>query len=499
MDKQELLQKSSKAAYYTVIFKIGSQLASLLITILLVRFLSEHDYGVYNLLYSTIGIIGIVASFGLTDALQRYIPEYYQKSEFILAHRLYKFSSFIRLSVNILIIIIIFVFWESFAGYLKIQEYRDYFLVFSFIILVYSQWRLLDICLGGYFLQKYTQGFFFALMLFKGFCYFIAQLVGFGLQTILLVDLTGYIALFTILQYIYAKKIPKYGTYNKFTVEEKKRVGRYAFYYNFNDMGVQFLDVNVDNFILAFFLNPVAVGAYAFSNRVSRMISRIVPTTYLIDVLRPLFFSSYSERKERSKYFYQFLIKIIYLVNVPILIFVIVFNKEIILLVFDGKYIEYSNILIFVLLFQTISAFQMPLGLVAQLHEKVEVILLSKVFGIYNLIGDIIFIKLWGILGVVFATGSAIFMKNLFIWWFVRDHASFRGLEKYFLKLTVYMIFMYLLLVLAKGVVSSLLIALIVGAILSILLLLLFVRWSIFTEQEKKWIYATGKIKLKII
>lgn len=502
MDNQDLLKKGSNAAYYTVIFKVGSQLASLLITILLVRFLTEHDYGVYNLLYSTIGVIGIIASFGLSNTLQRFIPEYYQKGEFKLAHRLYKTSSFIRLVSNILIIALLILFWDLFAGYLKIQEYKNYFLLFSFILVLYMQWGLIDVCLSSYFLHKYTQGMMFLLMIIKLIGYLVAFYLGMNLGSILLVDLLGYVILFATLQFVYTKRIPTgEGQVNTFTPDEKRRVKRYALYYNFNDIGVQFLDVNVDNLMLAYFLNPIAVGAYAFCNRIAKTINRFLPTTYLIDVVRPLFFSAYSTRKDLLTPFYQFMIKIIYLFYVPIFVFFLVFSKDIITVVFGGKYIEYSYVLVSVVFFQMISAFQMPLGLVVQLQEKVEIILFSKIFGIYNLIADIIMINWWGIMGAVIATGSALLLRNLFIWWFIRDAKTFKGLGKYYFKIGFYGITLFAIFMVPKSLLNSALLSLIVGAMFMILSFLIFIRFSIFSRNERNWISnaSHGQYQAKLL
>ncbi|NWF75455.1 MAG: oligosaccharide flippase family protein [Nitrospirae bacterium] len=502
MDKQELLKKGSKAAYYTFIFKIGSQFASLVITILLVRFLSEHDYGVYNLLYSTIGIIGIVASFGLSNTLQRFIPEYYQKGEFMLAHRLYETSSFIRLVSNILIIALLILFWDLFAVYLKIEDYKNYFLLFSFILVLYMQWGLVDVCLSSYFLHKYTQGMMFVLMIIKLIGYLIAFYLGINLSSILLVDLLGYVILFITLQLIYTKKIPKNeGQVERFTPDEKKRVQKYALYYNFNDIGVQFLDLNIDNFTLAYFLNPVAVGAYAFCNRIAKTINRFLPTTYLIEVIRPLLFSAYSTRKDSVTPFYQFMIKIIYLFYVPIFVFFLVFSKDIITVVFGGKYLEYSYVLVSVIFFQMISAFQIPLGLIAQLQEKVEIILFSKIFGIYNLIADIIMIKWWGIMGAVVATGSAVFLRNIFIWWFTRNTTTFKGLRQYFIRAGIYAVTLYAIFMISKSFINSVFFSLIIGLVFMILSFIIYTRVTVFSAQERSWLAnaSHGKYQMKIL
>ncbi|MCG8686812.1 MAG: oligosaccharide flippase family protein, partial [Desulfobacterales bacterium] len=90
MDSKYLIDKSRAAVKFTLIFKTASQLFGGIAMILLVRALSEAEYGIYNLLYSMISLISMVASLGISNTLQRYVPEYYQKGEFILAHHMYR-------------------------------------------------------------------------------------------------------------------------------------------------------------------------------------------------------------------------------------------------------------------------------------------------------------------------------------------------------------------------------------------------------------------------
>lgn len=65
LNKKDIKDKSLKAVKYTIVLRTLSQMLSVIMTVLLVRILSEHEYGVYNLLYSIIGLLGMVASFGL--------------------------------------------------------------------------------------------------------------------------------------------------------------------------------------------------------------------------------------------------------------------------------------------------------------------------------------------------------------------------------------------------------------------------------------------------
>ena len=432
-----LTQKAIKAAKYSILYRPLAQIVAGVSLIVLVRLLTEHDYGVYNLLYSLIALLGMVFSLGINNTLQRFIPEYYSRGEFILANNLYWCASLFRLITNVVFLGIVLLLWEYMGPLFKITDYKNYFLLFTIVILLHMQRGILETCLNSYFLQKYSQGLSVVFVLIKGLGYGIALHLQWDLWIVLLIDLLAYVVVFALLQVVYLKKIPKQGGKNRyFPTEEKKRLKRYAFFYNFNDAGVGMLAANFDNFILVIFLNPVAVGAYAFCHRIIGMTVRLLPLNYLFDVIGPLFFVSNTGGKtEQTKKNFQLLIKIAYIFFFPLFLFFLFLGEELLMIAFGGKFIEYCPLLIALSFFELVNAFSIPVGLVAQLQERADVILYSKIFAIYNLLADIVFIQFWGIWGAVLATFTAVLAKNLYIWFFVKQEADFSGMGQFFVRI----------------------------------------------------------------
>ena len=339
--KSDIKQKGVSAAKYTVVFKGLSQFLLLLVNVLIVRALSESSYGVYNLFYSVIALLAVFASMGIPNTLQRFIPEYYAKGEFRIANRLYRMASALRLLSSIILVGLILAFWETTAVYLKIENYKFIFTFFILIIFMHLQRQLLEICLEGYFLQKFRHAISIVFVSLRVIGYSLAILLKGDLFFIVLIDLFAYILSFFGLEFFYHKKIPKDGGQaGHFEKHEKARLIRYASYSNFNDAGVGLLGVSFDNFIIAVYLDPVSVGAYAFCNRLSSICQRLTPANYLLDVIRPLFFA-FTELNESGKIraVYQLLLKINYIFSFPLYAFVAVFGKEIILAIFGGKFI----------------------------------------------------------------------------------------------------------------------------------------------------------------
>lgn len=436
--KNNLARRALSAGKYTIVFRLISQVVGVAATVFLVRTLSEQDYGIYNLLYSVIALLGMVFSLGIANTLQRYIPEYYSRGEFVLADRLYRFASLIRLLSNVAVLAVVLICWDYVGPLLKITAYRNYFLFFTLVILLHMQRGILQTCLNSYFLQKQSQGIAIIFALIKGIGYGAALFFHWNLWFVLVIDLLAYLVVFLLLQLAYWQKIPRQGgQYVHFPREDKKRLMRYALFYNFNDAGVGMLAANFDNFIIVMFLDPVAVGAYAFCNRLNNMAARMLPVNYLLAVIQPLFFSGNNDSQpEQIRRNFQLLIKTTYIFYFPLFVFFLLLSKELIMVFFGGKFVEYYPVLIGVAFCGLVNAVQLPLGLVAQLRERADIVLYSKFFAAYNLLADIAFIRYLGIWGAVLATGTAVFGKNLYIWFFIRQEASLVGMGQFFFRMT---------------------------------------------------------------
>ena len=438
MTSSQLLHKSIGAIKATLIFKTLSQALGLTASILIVRALSEAEYGIYNLLYTTIALIYMIASLGINNTLQRFIPEYYQRGEYSLAHNLYRMLTCFRLMTNILILGLILILWEQISPLLKLAAYKPYFMLFTVIIFLDMQRNMLDICLNSFFLQKYSKAIG---CLFSG-----TRVIGYSLIIFLeknlwyaiVTDVSAYFIVFTCLQALYCKKVPaKGGRHSSFLPREKKRIATYAFFYNFNDAGDGLLNSYFDNLIIAVVMSPAAVGAYSFCVTIVVLVGNLLPLRYFKEIIQALFFSvALSRKKNRTQFLFQSLIKVNLIFALPVFCFLMLFSRDIILIFFNGKFVDYAMVLCTIFFF--FEVLSVPTALVAQLQEKAKIIFYSKIFALYNLLADIILIQWIGIWGAALATGTAVLGKNLFIWNFVRTDATLKGMGNFFTKLILF-------------------------------------------------------------
>ena len=417
-------RKSARAAaFFSLLLRVPAQAATLACYVVLVRVLPESEFGIYALFYAMIPVVGTLLSFGMEDTLRRYQPEYLRQGENRLAHWLTRRIGQLRVATTCIFIVFALVFWDQFAPLFKIVDYRQHFMLFAVLLLSHFQCQLLSMSLSAHLMQKYSVGLTAVFSIVKLAGYGIAVAFwNLDLWTAILADVLAYCVFFAGLKYAYLLKADhRRGTMSRFAPQEAKRLIRYATYYSFNDAGTLTLDVRKDNFFLAAYLDTTSAGAYAFATRFSEMLGRVSPILLLESVIQPLFVSlDYKTYPERVHRYFSLLFTLTLLTRLPLFAFTAIYHREIVEVVFAGRFIEYSYLLALASLFALGAIITIPITLVAQLEEKAQFILASKIFGILGILASLILIPLVGVVGAVVASGTAIVLKNLFVWWFVR-------------------------------------------------------------------------------
>ena len=434
-------RKSARAAaFFSLLLRVPAQVATFAGYVILVRLLPESEFGVYALFYAMLPVVGTLLSFGMEDTLRRYQPEYLRQSENRLAHWLTRSIGRLRLTTTLLFLALAVAFWNEIAPLFKIVDYREHFMLFAVLMLSHFQCQLLAISLSAHLMQKYSVGLTAVFSIVKLAGYGVAVAVwNLDLWTAILADVVAYCVFFVGLKYAYLRKADhRRGTMSRFAPQEVKRLIRYATYYSFNDAGTLTLDTRKDNFFVAAYLDTASAGAYAFATRFDQMIGRASPILLLESVIQPLFVSlDYKHHPERVHRYFSLLFTLSLLTRLPVFVFTAVYHHEIVEVVFGGRFLEYSYLLAVVALFSLGAIISIPITLVAQLEEKAQFILASKVFGVLGIGASLILIPMIGVVGAVVASGTAILLKNLFVWWFVRDLARWTNATAFVTSATV--------------------------------------------------------------
>ena len=411
----------------SVVLRVLSQVATVSSYIILVRGMPKSDFGVFNILYSFIPVLGTLASFGLEQILRRYQPEYLRQGNVAGAVSLVKFVASARFALNVVFIGVLLLAWNQLAPIFHLGAYRVEFAYFSVLLILHFQAQILTLSLASHMLHRFSVGAVAILSTIKliGYCVML-YLGSFSLTHAIFADTVAYAVVFLIMREIYRRHcVPKdLTTRYRPPADERKRMFRYGLFNNFNDAGALLLGGAADNLFIAAFIDPISVGIYAFYGRLNEMAINILPVRLFDNIIQPLFFSiKPADAKWRLRQLVTFLLDINLLLLWPILAFAVVYHVEIVQLVFAGKFVEYSWLLPITLFFSTVNSIAFPVTLVAQYEEKAEIILLSKIFVGYNIVAMILLLPILGIYGAILARGSAEAFKNLFIWWRVRSTA----------------------------------------------------------------------------
>jgi len=505
-------KRARRSLLDTMLFRVVSQIATVTTYVVMVRGMTREDFGVLNVLYSLIPLVSTAASLGIEQVLRRYQPEYLRAGQVHAAHWLVRTASRLRLGTSVLLLGGIALTWHLVAPMFHLERYRLEFWLFCPLIMLHFQTRILQLALTSQLLQRQAIG----MVVLQSFVKLIAysSLLVYGSLTlvgVIVIDAISYIAMYAGLRLAYERHCRPEAPASAFRLEpqERKRLLRYGLLNNFNDAGSMVLSSKSDNFFIAAFIDPVAVASYSFYIRLNEMIVNALPVRLFSSVIQPFFFAvTNDEATEKLPRYFTFLVNINLLIHLPVVAFSLVYHQEIVSLIAGRKYVDSSWLLPMVTGFGTLSVIGEPSTLVAQHAERPTVMLMSKVFAIYNIAAIVILLPVAGLYGAALASGTAALFKNLFIWWHVRKVARWRNLP--------HVIAMVLLiwggaavacLGLKTFVGGPVLLQLFLGGVVMILAELLYLRSpgvaksdrdlmaTVFRGREKAWLTRLGLIR----
>jgi O-antigen/teichoic acid export membrane protein len=417
--------RARRSLFDTITYRVVSQVATILGYIVLVRAMSKSDFGIFNLMYSFIPLVGTLASLGLEQTLRRFQPEYLREGNYSAAAWLMKVVAKARFVTSCVILLAVLLIWNHVAPRFGLGPYRVEFEILCLLIILHFQSQILQLSMSSHMLHRFSVGSTAILSFGKLIWYSLLAAAGaLSLKTALCADTIAYAIAYLFLLQAYRRNCGAAAAVYQPPTVERKRLLRYALFNNFNDAGTLFLDSRMDNFFIAAFINSVAVGIYAFYNRLNEMATNVLPVRLFENIIQPMFFAVEPQDADRRlPQYFTFLLNTNLLVQLPVVAFAAAYHAEIVHVVFGGKFIEQSWLLPIVLGFSTINCFATPVSLVAQYEEKAQIQLLSKMFAGYNVIAMLLLIPYLGLYGAALASGSAQALKNFYVWWHVRRRA----------------------------------------------------------------------------
>jgi O-antigen/teichoic acid export membrane protein len=184
-----------------------------------------------------------------------------------------------------------------------------------------------------------------------------------------------------------------------------------------------------------------------------------------------------------------------------IFIMIIAYQNLINVYLFNSKYIGTQTLLIIIIPYFLMGAFTYPNYLVLEISEKIQYTLYAKIFAVFNIAADYFVLKYtsWGLIGVGAATGLSTFLRNYYIYYFVKKRTSI-SLNISELFRSVLLLSIFAIIVISASYITSLVLKIFLPLTLSFISILLLIKiLSPFNPEEKKQLNKLfGMVPLKI-
>ncbi|MFA4991910.1 MAG: polysaccharide biosynthesis C-terminal domain-containing protein [Candidatus Omnitrophota bacterium] len=408
----DILKKGFRGVIYQYAGAVFLGIIGFATSAYLIKKLSIEDYGVYNFLFTVIVSLELLTAFGLTQTIQRYLPEYRTKGDNYIQKAIVIRALLIRFIMGLVLVFAVWGFSDRILVVFNMPaQYKEIFIIALGIVMFYIESKILGegvlsaLLENGYYNLAYSAYAVIRLILF-----YLVVARGVRLGGIVFAWLAAEAALFILLflkVYRMIIRLPAgTGTKGHFPLRRFAGFGGMAYLSN---VAYFFRDKAGDVFLLSYFLGPYAVGLYSFAFGIPLLLMRLSPASMLRAVVTPFMVSRYSETgdKEDLIYYFAFTNRFIFFMMIPIFMGVIILADKVILYVFNPEYMSSKNLFMASLGFCMVYQFFYVYSAIIYALEKKRLFLISAMTALLNLAGDIILIPAYGVLGAILATGGS--------------------------------------------------------------------------------------------
>ncbi len=412
MDASEkrAVKHSGIAAY---ISQVSRMVTGAIFSILLIKFLSQEDYGSYQLIISLNAIAVYFTSLGLATVFVRYIPEFIEQKYADGIMKLTIWGVGLRLAAVCFVILLAYCFSEFIVDYFSFSVFmRKYFTA----ILVFVFLAKLEETTGPMLLGAYLEQIGLSVMLAVQSALKLAVIIySFyteeSLKTILfgLIGIEFFVCVCFLLMSIRrtARKIEEMREPVKqsFPLKRVARFGGYSFLLSSTG---SFRDIMVDNFVISHFLGVGQVAVYGIAYMILNIVSRFNPTALLKNHIHHLTVRKYTEQKSEEIFQrgHRITTTMTFAFLFPAISFVAIYLEDIFELL-NKSYRAPAGLVLLLIPLVISNGLMYSYSFPLDAMEKVQYRFYANIFSIYNLVADIVLIRYFGLFGIAMATASA--------------------------------------------------------------------------------------------
>lgn len=416
---------------WSYISKFSNMGLAFIFSVLLVRYLRPDDYGAYKIFLSIGTILNIVTSFGFESSITRFIPEFLQRKQNRNINQLLLRFLILRFCMVLLFSAATILYGGRFYKALNFTDIMiGYYPVFCLYLIFLGTTRVIGNTLFSAYMEIKVNA---VLQIIRNIVMIsilsIVILKDLRLMGIIyllviteLINFIIYLILF-LKRYFQNIKIPEPAN-----PLEVKRISKYAFF-SFLFAGTAiFKNTAIDNFVISHYLDMEQVGLYAFAVSLVLLLNSLNPGQILKPILNHIIIRKYTETKDTQILIYgnTLITKLCCFLMIPSFSFLCILGKPVVLYVYSPDYIGALPVLYVLASFFSLRSLIFGLGFIFSTLEKMHLRVISNTFSIYNLVMDIALVKYFGIVGVAFATGSALMLTFLYYFIVIRAHLKIK-------------------------------------------------------------------------
>lgn len=395
--------------------------------------------GVYALGMTVVAVLSVFLSLGLGNGLVRFVSKYLAQENYTQLHTYLRKTLGITLVMSVVSASLFFLFPDFIAiTLLKSQELSPYLSYFGILLIINAIITLCDQTIRG--LQEVRKstliGHFVRLPLK------IAVAVGFitmgyQLEGYIWAEIIGAIValglFFWLIKKLLPKQMPKLSLKSTTKINKEER-----------DFGSNMLLINTvgllqsegDKILLAIYLTTTDLGVYSIALTLTAFVPTILMSVNAI--FTPIISQLHTENRmiELKKY-YQASCKYIFVLTLPLIIFLIVFNQQM-LSVFGEEFKLGGQVLILLLIAQVINTSTGSVGMMLNMTGLERVSRNKTIFiAVLSIIGYIIFIPMYGLIGIGLVKIIAMTLQSGYSVFMLYSKQRIQPFNKSYLKMVI--------------------------------------------------------------
>lgn len=397
---------------------------------LLLDVLTVEEYGLYSLLF--IGVMvnfSLVFQLGTPNMVTRYVPERFTAGDWRGIHEIFSKVFRAQLLVGLALLLLVFLLAPWLTELINFPGEASILRIFSLGALLYLLTEVYHMLFSAMFRQSTI---FWVTIAYNTLRLALLASVYFYFRDFTTVVITEGISLLgCLLFYVYGYKranlVGADGNPPATSGIEPldwPRMKKFAGLSYANEIGVSILSVATDFFLVSSILGAAATGFYGLANRINDFALKVLPMKMLAPVIQPLFFSEYGANKEKAEFGFRLLVKATLFPTVAVAVWLAVMSREVIVYIFDPRYADAWMLVAVMALFMPAASVRLPLGLMMQNHERVDILIFAKISGILKIIAGVILLPKYGYNVMPWITGLAVVTQNNIVYFFVKRIAK---------------------------------------------------------------------------